>query len=101
MLFQALVHQREREARAVDRHLQVAQDVGQRADVVFMAVGQQDGAQVLPVLLEVGDVGNDDVHAEQFGLGEHHARIDQNHVVARAENEHVHAELAQSAQGNC
>ncbi len=66
-----------------------------------MAVRQQDGAQVLPVLLKVGDVRNDDVHAEQFGFGEHHARIDQDHVVARAEDEHVHAELAQSAEGNC
>ncbi len=56
---------------------------------------------MLLVLLEIGDVGDDDIHAEELGLGKHHARIDQNHIVARTEDHHVHAELAQSAQGNC
>ena len=47
VFFQALLYQRQREARAVDRRLQVAQYVGQRADVIFVTVRQKNGAQVL------------------------------------------------------
>ena len=37
--FQALFHQRQREARSVNGNVQIAQDVWQRADVIFVAVG--------------------------------------------------------------
>ena len=50
------------------------------------------------VLLQVGGVGDDDVHAEKFLLGEHQARIDDDDVVAGAQDEHVHSELAQPAE---
>jgi hypothetical protein len=52
---------------------------------------------VLLVLDEVGDVGDDDVDAEELGLGEHEAGIDDDDVVFIAESEAVHAELAESA----
>ena len=55
---------------------------------------------MLAVLLEGRDVGDDDV-TPKFDLGKHHTRIDQYDVIARAQNQHIHAELAQSAQGNC
>jgi len=56
---------------------------------------------VLPILLEVGDVRDDDIDAEKFGLWKHHAGIDHNHVVPDAQDEHVHAKLAQSTERNC
>jgi hypothetical protein len=31
----------------------------------FVAVGEDDGADVLLVFNEVGDIGNHDIHAEQ------------------------------------
>ena len=49
------------------------------------------------VLLEEGEVGHDQVDAQQLGFGEHHAAIDDDDVVAVADGGHVHAELAQSA----
>ena len=52
------------------------------------------------ILLQVGDVGNDDVDAEQFGFREHHARVDHQDVVPGAQGHHVHAEFAQSAERN-
>jgi hypothetical protein len=60
-------------------------------------MGEDDGADVLLVLDEVGDVGDDDVDAEELGLGEHEAGIDDDDVVFIAEGEAVHAELAESA----
>ena len=52
------------------------------------------------VLDEIGDVGNDDVDAEQFGLGEHEPGIDDDNVVAPADGHAVHTELAQAAEGD-
>ena len=100
VLFELFAHQRQRELRAVNRHVQIAKDVGNRADVVLVRVRQHDGAHHVLVLLQVSDVGDDDVHAQQFLLGEHQARVDHDNVVAGAEGHHVHAELAQSAQRN-
>ena len=62
-----------------------------------MAVGEDEGANVLLVLFEVGEVGHDEVHAQEFGIGEHHAGVHYNDVVGVADGGHVHAELAQSA----
>src|SRR6266704_1261130 len=52
------------------------------------------------IVLEVGNVGNDEVDAEQFGFGEHHARVDNDDVVAVAKRHHVHAKFTETAQGN-
>ena len=46
-----LFGQREREPRRIDRQIELAQDVGKRADVVLVAVGQDDGGEVVAVFL--------------------------------------------------
>ena len=68
--------------------------------MVFVAVGQDKPADHFPVLLQIGEIGRDDVDAEQFRIGEHHSRIDDDDVVAVTDGHRVHAELAQSAQRN-
>src|SRR5208283_3281278 len=73
---------------------------GEPADVVLMAVREHDGAHVLLVLNQVGDVGNHDVDAEQLGLRKHEPRVDHNNVVFPAQRQAIHAELAQPAQRN-
>ena len=40
----AALHQREREGGAVDRHVDLGKEVGNRSDVVFMAVRQDQAA---------------------------------------------------------
>jgi hypothetical protein len=57
-------------------------------------------ANPLAVLDQVGDVGDDNVHAEQFGLGKHEAGVDDDDVVAPANGHAVHAEFAEPAEGN-
>ena len=65
--------------------------------MVFVAMGQDYGANVLAVLLEIGGVGDDQIDAEEFGFGEHHAGVDDEDVVAQAKGHHVHAEFAETA----
>jgi len=84
----------EGELGAIDRDVELGEDPGKATDVVFMPVCEYDAADLVAVLDEVADVGNDDVDAEQLFFGEHQASVDYDNVVAVAESETVHAELA-------
>ncbi len=68
--------------------------------MVFVAVGQHHGADVLAILDEVAEIGYDDVYAEQFGLGKHQSGVDDDDVVTPANGHAIHAEFAKPAEGN-
>ena len=99
VLAQLRAHEAERQLGAVDRHVRkVAQDVGQRAHVVLMRVREEDAAHLRLVVLQVGDVGDDEVDAEHLLVGEHQAGVDDDHVVALLDGHHVLADLANTAE---
>ena len=100
MLFELAFHVGQRELGGVDGNLELAENPGQAADVVLVAVGEDDGADVLLVFNKVSDVGHNDVDAEQLRLGKHEPGVDDDDVVFPAEGEAVHAELAQPAEGD-
>src|SRR3954469_15232138 len=66
VLFEFPFHQGEGEFRSVNRDVEFGEDPGQSTDVVFMAVRQDDAADLVAVLEQIGDVRYDDVHAEQL-----------------------------------
>jgi hypothetical protein len=68
--------------------------------VVFVAMGEDDGADVFAILSEIGNVGHDDVDAEEFRFREHEAGIDNDDVVFPAEGQAVHAEFPEAAKGD-
>ena len=82
------------ERRAVDRRRNVVHQMDNRSNMVFVPVRQHHRAHVVAVLQQVADVGHHDVHAQQLDFGEHQAGVDHNDVVAVAEGEHIHSELA-------
>src|ERR1700739_4280642 len=90
----------QREFGGVDGPLELAEDPGQSADVVLKAMGEDDGADVFPVLGEVGDVGHDDVDAQKFRFREHEAGVDHDNVVFPADRQAVHSEFAEAAEGD-
>ena len=67
--------------------------------MVFVTVGQDHRTEVLLVLFEKGEVGHDQVDAQQLRFRKHHPAIDDDDVIAVADGGHVHSELAQAAQG--
>ena len=97
---QPLFHQRQRETRPVHRNVQIAQDIRQRPDVIFMPVRQHNRANVRAVLFQVSDVGNDQVDAQELRFREHHARVDDDDLVAEPQCHHVHSEFAEATQGD-
>src|SRR5437588_9386435 len=66
VLLQFAFYQSERELRAINRNIQLGENPRKSTDVVFMAVGEQDGANFAAILQQVGYIGNNDVHSEQF-----------------------------------
>jgi hypothetical protein len=100
VLLHPALDQRDGECRAVNRHVQFGEEVRDGADVVLVPVRQDERTDVFPVLHQEGEIGHDDVHAEEFGAGEHHSRVDDEDVVAVAQGGHVHPELSETAQRN-
>ena len=88
------------ELRAPYRDVEFGEDPGERSDVVFVAVGEDDAPDALAVFGEIGNVGDDDVDAEEFGFGEHESGVDDDDVVTPADSHAIHTELAQAAQGD-
>src|ERR1017187_7282685 len=78
-------------------NIQFRENERQGADVVFVSMGENYAAYPLPVLGEVGNVGNHDIHAQKFGLGKHQAGVNDDNVVTPTHRHAVHSELAQAA----
>ena len=100
VLFEFLAHQREREFRAVDGHVQIANHVGNRADMILVRMREKNRFHLLLALLQESDIGDDDVNAEKFCFGEHQACVDDDNLVSASQGHHVHAEFAKPAEGN-
>jgi hypothetical protein len=73
----------------------VAQEVRERADVVLVPVGEDDSADVAFVVLEVGEVRQDEVDAQMLVPRERQAGIDHDDAVVALDDHHVLPDLAQ------
>ena len=98
VFFELLFHVCECEFRSVNRNIQLGKNPRQPADVVLVRMGEKYPANVLAVLDQVRNIGDDDINAKQFGFREHQARINDDNVIAIAHSHAVHAELAESAK---
>ena len=100
-LAQLGLDQAQRQRRGVDRCADVLDHVRQRADVVFVAVSDEDGTDFGEAILfhQVVVIGNDEIDAEHVIFGEHDAGIDDEDVVLILEGGHVFADLTQPTQG--
>ena len=100
VLFHTALDQGQGEIGSVDGDSDIGKEIGDGADVVLVAMGEDQGADELLVFLEKTQVGHHQVDAQQLGLGEHHSGIDDDDVIAVADGGHVHAKLAASTQGD-
>ncbi len=92
--------QRERQRRAVDRSVEVREDVRDGANVILVAVREHQRRRLRRALLEVREVRDHLVDAQHLGVWEHQAGVDQDERVAPRHGGHVHAELAETAKRN-
>ena len=86
------------ERRRVERHAEIVGEIGDGADMVLMAVGEDDAEQVVAPLLDEGEVGQDQLDARIGRVGEGHAEIDHDPFALAAVEIDVHADLARAAE---
>ena len=88
----------ERQRRGVHGRVDGLQNVGQRADVILVAVRDKKAAQLVLIFCKIGNVGDDQIHAVHIVLREAEAAVDDDHVLAVFQHGHVLADLVQTAQ---
>ena len=88
------------ERRREQRRLQLLGEIGQRADMILVAVGQDDPGEPLLLLLDELEVGQDQVDARIGRIGEGQAEVDHDPLAAAAVEIDVHADLARAAEGD-
>ena len=98
IFLQLFIDESQGESRAVDRHVQFPQNKGQRADMILVAVGQTDGADILAAFAQPGNIRNHVVDSGRVRAGKHQAAVNDDNVVAVLVGHHVEADFAQTAQ---
>ena len=76
----------------------ILQKVRDRARVVLVAVRDDDAAQLVGMLEHIGVVRQNKVDAGMIVVGEHKARIVDDHVVSAFEHGHVLADSVKTAE---
>ena len=66
--------------------------------MVLVAVGDNDTAELLLVLQDIGVVGKYQVDTGLGVVGEHETGVDEHHVVAALEDRHVLADAIKAAE---
>ena len=99
MLLQLRLDERQRQRRAVHGSVDDRQHVRHTADVVFVAVRQHERGDS-PLLLQIGQIRNDAIDAQELRIRKHDAGIDDDGRLSPGERHHVHPELADSAERN-
>ena len=98
VLLELRPQERQRQRPAVDRSVDQRPDIGDAADVIFVAMRQQQRGRARLALLQIGQVRNQQVDAGQLRSGEHHAGVDDERRPLGRHGHRVHAEFAEPAE---
>src|SRR5688572_11557054 len=98
MFVEFILQERKRQVGAIDWHVNRFQDKGHRADVVFMPVCQNDCGNLVTIIINDGEVRNENVYARKILIGECHPGIQNDGLLAVADHHHVHSEMPDAAE---
>ena len=66
--------------------------------MVLMAVGQDQGRNLVPALPQIAEIGDNDVYPQHGVLGKHEAGVHHHQVVGGLQGHHVEADLPHPSQ---
>src|ERR1044072_2969404 len=98
LLLKLLPDQPLSERRGVNRRLEVGRQVRDRTDVILMPVREDDSRELIPLLLDELEVGEDEIDSRIVRVGERQAEVAHQPLPSRAIEIDVHANLARSAE---
>src|SRR6187431_2645550 len=99
MLQETTLGDLERVWRSPNRKLQLGEQVRERAQMIFVAVRQEDAVQALALCQEPAEVRMPNVDADVV-VGESGAAIDDHDAPCLLQREAVHADLAEASERN-
>ena len=85
--------------RGIDRHVELLQEMGQRADVILVAVRDDNCAHAVFLIAQVSPIGDDVVNPQHVRFGEHDARVHDEDIAAVLNAHRVLTDFPQAAQG--
>ena len=97
-LFQLIADEAAGQAGAVDGQIEFLQQVGDAADVVLMAVGDEQALDLILILHHKGEIRDDHIDAEHIVIRENEAAVHDDHIAAALIDRHVLAYFAEAAQ---
>ena len=97
VLLQLQPHQAQGHPGGVNGGVEGPQDIGQRPNMVLVAMGEEDAPDAVLVLDEIAHVGDDHVDAVHIVVGESHAHVHHDDVVAVLIDREVFADLIEAA----
>ena len=68
--------------------------------MVFVPVRNDDAAEPILLVFQIGDIGNYQVDAQHVVFGKHHTGVDEDDIVAVFKHHTVLGDFAQAAQGD-
>ena len=96
--FQLAADQVGGERRRIKRHAQFRGEIGHRADMVFMTMGEHDTDQILDPVFDEFEIGEHQVDARILVTGERHAQVDHQPLAVTAVQIDVHADFGRTTQ---
>ena len=84
----------------MDGTVDLTHGVGNGANVVLVAVGDKEAPQLPLVFHQIGKIRDHQVHAVHVLLGEAHAAVHHDHILAVFQDGDVFTDLIQTAQGD-
>ena len=82
----------------IDRHIDLAEHIGKRTDMILMSVRNDECLDPVDVILQVGHIGNDEINSQHVVRRERQTTIHHNNTVFVFKGSNVHANLFQPAQ---
>ena len=99
-LLELVLDQGHGQIRAVHGGVELLQSVGHGADMVLVAVGDDEAPELLPVLLQIGHVRDHHVDARHIVVRERQSAVDDHDVLPVLEEGHILSDLAHAPQGD-
>ena len=97
-LFQLVPDQAAGQAGAVDGQVELLQQIGNAANVILVAVGDEQTLDLILILHHEGEVRDDQIHAVHVAVREDKAAVHDDHIAAALVHGHVLAHFTEAAQ---
>ena len=98
VLLQFVLDQTDGQRGAVDRHVHLREQIRDAADMVLMAVGDDHAADAVAVLLQIGEIRDDQIDAEHIAVGERHTAVNDHDIALALKHGEVLADLVETAE---